>query len=352
MPARRVRPRLETLEDRAVPVTNVTDLTGNLNAQDLAGHLAGNNITVENVTYTGAAVAAGTFSGGTRTVGISAGVVLSTGQVTSAIGFGPAFPASTINNTPGDPALNKEAHANTVDMARLDLDIVPQFSTLALTYVLASELYPNPPAPPAANDVLAIYVDGARVNLIPGTRTIVGTATVNTTAHKSLFINNAVVQRATSFNGFTVPITDVISVAPNVLHHVRIEVVDGNVGATDTAVFLANKGLVSYATPIVGPVRYAYNATAHAIDGTLTITNLQAINIPGPIFITIKVPAGMTLLTPHGTMPSGRPYFVAATSFAENGTLRLPIRLATNGARPVGTAFINAFDPKLQNIVF
>lgn len=347
-PAPRTRPGVESLEDRTVPVTNVTDLTGRLFVSDLTDRMVGKNVTVQSATYTGAPQAAGVFAGGRNSIAMNDGVVLSTGTARGTIGLGPAVVASTINNTPGDPRLDGEANAPTVDMAELDLLVVPRFSTLALTYVFASETYPVPVG--AARDVLAIYVDDIRMNVVPATRQIVGTDTVNATLNKSLFVNN--VTRPTSMNGFTVPITNFLTVTPNVAHHVRIEVVDGNVGATDSAVFIGAHTLESYPTPVMGPLRYTFNARTRTFDGSFTVTNLTITSLPGPVFLVITPPPGMTLAMPHGNLPNGQQFVVISNILGGGQTYRVFFKLSLSSPRSLGTAFVNAFHPQLQNFMF
>ena len=65
---------------------DVEDLTGSLTKEDLVNQLVGSGITVSNVSYTGANVAAGKFHGGTGIIGFEEGIVLSTGSVANVVG--------------------------------------------------------------------------------------------------------------------------------------------------------------------------------------------------------------------------------------------------------------------------
>src|SRR3972149_4519331 len=62
------------------------DLSGPLTPNDLATQLGGAGVTVSNVTYAGADVAAGRFTGGTGIIGFDAGVVLSSGDIADTVG--------------------------------------------------------------------------------------------------------------------------------------------------------------------------------------------------------------------------------------------------------------------------
>ena len=63
---------------------NLTDPT--LTAQQLANPLLGGGVQISNVTYTGAAVAAGTFHTGSNIIGFTDGIILSSGSVRSVVG--------------------------------------------------------------------------------------------------------------------------------------------------------------------------------------------------------------------------------------------------------------------------
>src|SRR5689334_19220489 len=61
----------------------VTDMDHGVTAHKLANLVAGSGVSVSNVSFTGTANAAGTFSGGTGVVGFESGVVLGSGSVQS-----------------------------------------------------------------------------------------------------------------------------------------------------------------------------------------------------------------------------------------------------------------------------
>ena len=83
---------------------STTDLN-TLTPTDLVNTLLGGGVTVSNVTYTGANVAAGTFIGGTGIIGIESGVILSSGNIASIVGPNSEDGMSTNNGTPGDTDL-------------------------------------------------------------------------------------------------------------------------------------------------------------------------------------------------------------------------------------------------------
>ena len=101
-------------------------------------------MTVSNVTFTGATVAGGTFSGGLADgLGIDSGVMLSSGDIANGIGPNDQDGAGTCNKTPGDADLDAilRQKGATEDAAVLEFDFVPATSNVSFRYVFASEEY-------------------------------------------------------------------------------------------------------------------------------------------------------------------------------------------------------------------
>ena len=67
----------------------VTDLDSGTTATQLAQSLAGTGVTISNVTYTGANRAAGSFTGGTASIGFDSGTILDSGNVQTKAGDDP-----------------------------------------------------------------------------------------------------------------------------------------------------------------------------------------------------------------------------------------------------------------------
>ena len=120
----------------------VSLVTQNANAAALAAQLVGPGVTVSNARFTGNANAAGTFVGGSASVGIDTGVVLSTGWAEDARGPNQASDWSEIMGTPGDAQLDAlVAPEVTFDAAILEFDVTPVANTIAIRFVFASEEY-------------------------------------------------------------------------------------------------------------------------------------------------------------------------------------------------------------------
>lgn len=146
-----------------------TDLN-TITKEDLVQTIVGPGVSYSNVTYTGASVAAGTFSGGTGIIGFESGIVLSSGGIQDVVGPNNSTSKSGNNGTSGDGNLSTLAGGSTFDAAVLEFDFVPETSSLSFQYVFGSEEY-NEYANTQYNDVFAFYLDGVNIALIPSTTT-------------------------------------------------------------------------------------------------------------------------------------------------------------------------------------
>ncbi len=77
---------------------SVQELNG-LTPEQLAQSLVGPGVTISNVTYTGANVAAGTFSGGEEIIGFESGIILSSGCISNVIGPNEESNITCVNET-------------------------------------------------------------------------------------------------------------------------------------------------------------------------------------------------------------------------------------------------------------
>jgi hypothetical protein len=98
---------------------------------------------ISNITYTGANIAAGTFSGGTGIIGFENGIILSSGNIASVVGPNVSDNTTTDNGQPGDPDLdNLIPGYQTFDATVLEFDFECQdLQVISFQYVFASEEY-------------------------------------------------------------------------------------------------------------------------------------------------------------------------------------------------------------------
>jgi len=168
--------------------------------QMLVNSLLGGGITVVpgSVEYTGASAASGLFINGgtdlTKTIGISNGVLLTTGDArfvsgsaisaedfpnkTTAFGAG-ILNSLTRNTSSGNSLFASLTSAQTYNASILSFQFIPTGTTITLKYVFGSEEYGdvvNTGYPP---DVLGVFVNGVNYALVPGSGLAVSTASIN-----------------------------------------------------------------------------------------------------------------------------------------------------------------------------
>jgi hypothetical protein len=226
---------------------NGTTITPNSLAQSLLS--AGSGITITNVTYTGANIASGTFSGGGGIIGIASGIVLTNGSVNNVVGPNNDSGASAENGLPGDPDLDVLAGVPTHDASVLTITFIPTGNTVQFSYVFGSEEYNE--FINAFNDVFGFFVNGVNRALIQGTSTVVsvnnincgvanpGTPPAGPGQNCNLFINNDPPVLNTQLDGLTRALSFTATVNPNVPNTLKIAIADAQDEALDSAVFIA-----------------------------------------------------------------------------------------------------------------
>ncbi len=152
--------------------------------------LLGGGITASNITYSGANVSRGNFTGGSSiSFLMDAGVILTSGSCADVPGWNTSGMTSYNNTAGGDADLDAILTAgSTTNKSVLEFDFVPISDTLVFNYIFASEEYPEF-ACGSFNDVFAFLLSGpnpaggnyVKENLakIPGTSTYVSVNTIN-----------------------------------------------------------------------------------------------------------------------------------------------------------------------------
>ncbi len=183
------------------------------NATTLANTLlaGGSGITVNSATYTGAAVASGTFTGGTGIIGFESGILLTSGSAQIAVGPNNS-PGAGLNNGAAGTALI----ADSLDASILQIQFTPTGNQVQFSYVFGSEEY-NEFVGSAFNDAFLFLVNGTNYALIPGTSTPVEINTVNNGMNPTFFRDNTGAIRVnTQYDGLTVVLTFIAPVNANV----------------------------------------------------------------------------------------------------------------------------------------
>jgi hypothetical protein len=239
----------------ANPGLSTQDLTQGPTAPDLASALVGEGVSVSNVTFTGALVAGGTFTGGESIVGFDEGVILSSGAVASVVGPNQSDSITTSNGTAGDPDLaSLVGGATTFDAGVLAFDFVPDASTVFFRYVFASDEY-NEYVGTGFNDVFGFFVNGtncAMVNSAP-----VSINTVNggnpfgmNASHPELYRNNDPNDPGpagidTEMDGLTTVLTCEAPVEANATNSMKLAIADVGDSIIDSNVFIEAASLTT-----------------------------------------------------------------------------------------------------------
>ena len=235
------------IQASALTVTTSSD------ADALVGALLGSGITLSpgTATYTGDALAAGTFTGGAASgIGINSGVILATGRASDAVGPNQnAVDAdnglddtSTALGEPGDADLSALSGGfPTFDAAVLEFDFVSAGGDLYFNFVFASEEY-NEWVDSVFNDVFAFYVDGVNIGLVPGTTDPVSINTVNGSMNSAYFNDNTVDSGLApydiEYDGFTDVFTASYMGLAAGTHSMVLAIADSSDAFLDSAVFL------------------------------------------------------------------------------------------------------------------
>lgn len=322
-------------------------VTANNNAAQILQNLQGQGVTLSNPVLLCHNCGIGTFTGGNATnLGITSGVVMSTGAVavpcgTATVGVAapPGGPyASFIAGGPSDPLVNliSPSSNNSFDRCRLEFDIVPTGDTVSFDYVFGSEEYTSYTCS-NFNDAFGFFISGnipgggtytnQNVALVPGTNLPVlintindgipdGLATPCYTNNTQYYVNN-LVGSSIVFDGMTVVLTAKFATIPCQSYHIILVIGDVGDASLDSGVFLEAKSFASTNVTISssttagasftnavegcvnGQFRFKINPalpTNYTINYTVAGTATNGVDY-APISNSVVVPAGDTIAT-------------------------------------------------------
>jgi hypothetical protein len=245
------------------PRADTLTVTNNNDALQLANALlsSSSGITINSATLTGAQNAAGTFTGGSTSIGITQGIVLTTGLATFVQGQNDNGSSGLNNSAPGSSLLSGLVNgANTYNATLLEIRFVPNGNQIQFSYVFGSEEY-NEFVGSQYNDVFGFFVNGANYALIPGTSMPVAINNVNNgsasgrnraagpCANCSYYIDNnpfpgnTVGPYETQLDGFTTVLSFVAPVNPNQENVLILGIADVSDAYLDSAVFIQGGSL-------------------------------------------------------------------------------------------------------------
>lgn len=281
-------------------------------AQQLAELLAGSNLVVSNATLTGSNLARGSFANGSSVLGMTSGVILSTGRVSTAPG--PNAAANTSNNlgVAGTAQMTTLAGAQTYDAITLEFDFTVQSDFIQFNYVFASEEYPEyaPPNNSSFNDVFAFFISGPGITgeeniaLIPNTSTPVAINNINAVTNNQFYIDNTGGQEV-SFDAYTTLLTARREgLTPCSTYHLKLVIADAGDEDYNSAVLLQENSLVQ---GIVDVNTNTINSDNIALEGCIEASFTFSLDQPSSTDKTITYQIA-------GTATNGVDYSPIATS--------------------------------------
>ena len=230
-------------------------LTNNSNASNLAQSIVGNGITITNakLRYKGFPTAA--FSNMGTKLGLSKGILLTTGDAIDASGSGTYFCNVNNGNDFSDPDLVSISKKAIYNVCILEFDFIPICDTLRIEYVFASDEYPQA-VYNSYNDVFAMFLSGQNpkggnynsknIATLPNGITPVSIDSINAgwptssnASHPDFFIDNYHAPNSEiAYNGYTKPIISKVALIPCKTYHLKIAIADAGNWRYDSGVFI------------------------------------------------------------------------------------------------------------------
>ncbi|MCB0640890.1 MAG: choice-of-anchor L domain-containing protein, partial [Phaeodactylibacter sp.] len=311
------------------PITTSIGFTDAALVQDV--FIGGGCFEISNVSYSGSPVARGRFQGAMSSIGISEGVILSSGAIAGAIGPNDESGAGSTTGGGSDSDLSQVANGTSInDKAVLEFDFTPTIPQISFRYVFASEEYCEY-VNSNFNDAFGFFLSGPGINgpfsnnainiatLPDGTNVSINN--VNHLTNAGFYVPNIpegepncaghplAVGPATAycqFDGFTTVLTAVANVIPCETYHIKLAVGDGTDSVFDSAVFLeANSFEAGGTAEVVADVPLtASNITYETCgNGFFTFTRNGG-DISQPMVINFTVGGTATPGVDYQTLPT------------------------------------------------
>ncbi|MEI6767185.1 MAG: choice-of-anchor L domain-containing protein, partial [Bacteroidota bacterium] len=340
-----------------------------------------------NVVFTGNQAALGSFATNNSGFPLGQGIVMSTGNVSTAVGPNVYGNRTTQLGTAGNADLNVIVGSNlTQDAAVLEFDFIPAGNVVEFKYIFASEEYPEW-ACSQYNDVFAFLLSGPgiagnqgfsnnakNIALLPDMVTPVtinnihvGGWNQNTeTSHNpqtcpdknANYYQNNIGGTAIEFDGYTVVLTASWPVTPCQTYHIKLAIADVGDKKWDSGVFIEGKSFISDPISLVN-YDLLGNATDNVHEGcgyNMVFSRNNLNNLSSPL--TINYTLSGTASSADHTFPSGTvtipanvtsvtvPWTVAADAISDNGeSLIISLSNGCPCSQNVITKTLTLYDP-------
>jgi len=306
----------------------------NSNSQTISQLLAGSGVTISNYSVSCHTTGTGTFSNTGSNLGLTSGVVLTTGNINKIPGSANKI-ASTAQSLSGDTHLSTLTSGTIFDPCRLEFDIVPDGPLLRFNYVFASEEYPEWVCS-NFNDVFGFFISGPNpgggnytnknIATIPGTNLPVAINTINagspganagggtcigtnqSLAHSALYKNNLAspVNQYIIYDAQTHVLQANIAVVPCQTYRLKLAIADVADRVYDSGLFLEAHSFASNSISVSGASSLQYGGSSSAYEGcvngvfTLALSQVQQTDV----FVNLAISGTATNGTDYITIPS------------------------------------------------
>jgi gliding motility-associated-like protein len=257
--------------------------------------LLGGGVQLISVNFQGSTGAIGTFNGNSSNIGISSGVIMTTGVISGPDGpIGPnTVPNAGVDNGTGGYGLLDNIVSPTFNATVIEFTFIPQGDSINFKYVFASEEYKEYVGSDF-NDVFGFFLSGPKpgggnysnqnIALVPGSSTPVAINNVNHLTNSGYYVDNESPSPGTSvqYDGFTKPLIAKASVKPCSTYTIRLAIADVGDGIYDSGVFLEAHSFSSNGMDVSSEITGSFNAdtlyeTCGEADVTFTITGNTSI---------------------------------------------------------------------------
>ncbi|UPT68476.1 MAG: choice-of-anchor L domain-containing protein [Sphingobacteriales bacterium JAD_PAG50586_3] len=254
-------------------------------ANALAKVLGGSCANITNITYTGAPIALGVYNANNANIGLTEGMILTTGNRILAMGPNNIASSGVDNGMPGDALLTSICGFETYDAAILEFDFTSEIDdSVFVKYVFGSEEYPEFVGQ-VYNDVFGFFISGPgisgeqNISMIPGTSTPIAINNVNQISNTNYYVDNTGGPYL-QYDGHTTVLYAKFFAQTGVTYHMKIKIADAGDGIYDSGVLL--EGYPAGSNNISGYVTYqgnpASSGTAYLYEYSTDSTQAQLLN--------------------------------------------------------------------------
>ncbi|NGM46659.1 hypothetical protein G5B31_14050 [Rhodobacter sp. SGA-6-6] len=301
-------------------IANELTIDTNASAMQMAETIFGDGIQIVSASYTGAAGAAGVYSGALSTIpGVTdsdSGVILSTGRAAdftnssgttnTNINQGTGTDTAGID---GDPAMNAVAGQQTFDAAIFEASFIPEGDYLTMRFVFTSEEYPEY-VNSNVNDSFGVWVNGEFVEATVTASGNIAIDNVNAASNQNLYRDNGADQFNTEMDGLTYVLSFKAPVNAGEVNTIKIGIADGGDAVYDSNVLISGDSIQTIALAFDDEVQLTANSTRlvevlandRDLTGTgLTITEIMGQDVAPGQTVTLATGEQVTL-NPDGTL--------------------------------------------------